>query len=220
MLFFIPIQETQHNMSRLYFKRHGFSSGIFEEMNTTGSETFDTWLADKDWKDELNVNDSGYYDRKMAEFYGREREWVFNISEEWKHTLVDRLATEIDIDVAEKIIGEVGIRKVMKIVNDSGYYDIGGLPELWEDKGIRQVFYHLLDDTLNINDEYYTEITKEEYDEWVAEYIHLHLLHLLENENEEDEDEEDEDEDEHEDVIVPITDAEFEKIGGAVALCA
>ena len=197
---------------RLYFKGHGFSSVIFEGMNTTGSETFDTWLADKDWRDELCDNDEDF-DWEMAEFdginivgnYGRRREWVYNISEEWKHTLFDRLATEIDIDVAEKIIGEVGIRKVMKLANDSAFYDDeGGLPELWTDMGIRKVFYNFLDDTLDINEEYYTEITKEEYDEWVAEHI--------ENDDEED--------DEDEDAIVPITDEEFEKIGGGVAPCA
>lgn len=196
---------------RLYFKGHAFKGVLYEGKNGTGSETFDTWLAEKNWDDELEEDDDEFEcERAVFEGinvlgnFGVRREWVYAISEEWKHTLFDRLATEIDIDVAEKIIGEVGIRKVMKLANDSGFYE-NGLPELWEDKGIRQVFYNLLDDTLDINEEYYDEITKEEYDEWVAEHI--------ENDDE-DEDEEDED------AIVPITDEEFEKIGGGVAPCA
>ena len=164
---------------RLYFKGHAFKGVLFEGKKGTGSETFDTWLAEKDWDEEL-AEDDCEFECERAVFdgidvlgnFGLRREWVYDISEEWKHTLFDRLATEIDIDDAEKIIGEVGIRKVMKLANDSGFYDDeGGLPELWTDMGIRKVFYNLLDYTLDINEEYYDEITKEEYDEWITKHI-------------------------------------------------
>jgi len=177
--------------NRLYFKGHSFKGVIFEGMETTGSDTFDAWLSDTDWDDELEGYDEGFVMERN--FVNTRLEYVYNIDEEWKHMLVDGLATNTDIDVIEKIIGEIGFRKVMEKVHNCDYYQ-DALPELWTELGIRQVFYILLEEFVKINDEFYKEITEAEYNEWF-----------------------DEDDDEDDDAIVPITDEEFEKIGGGVA---
>jgi hypothetical protein len=183
---------------RLYFKGHTLPNVIFEK--PTGSETFDNWLIGKRWDEELNQDDDDFHfdNTNVNERW----EWVYSISEEWKHTLFDRLVMEIDIDDAEKIIGEIGIRKVMKKYKESDYYNDDNIPDLSTDLGIRQVFYILLDETLKINEDYYEEITEEEFDEWFAVLF-----------QEDDQEEEDE-------AIVPITDEELDRIGGVVAMCA
>jgi hypothetical protein len=193
---------------RLYFKGHGFPNVIYEGFDTTGSKTFDWWLREKDWIEEMDGYDDDYmyYGAEFAGInivgnMGTRKEWVYDISEDWKHPLVDRMCMEIDIDDAEKIISEIGIRKVMKKYNESDFYNDDNPPDLSTDMGIRQVLYLLLYERLNINDEYYEEITKQEYDEWIDEHIQ----------------EDDDDEEEEEDEIVPITDEAFVRIGGGVA---
>lgn len=174
--------------NRLYFKGHAFAGVIYEGFHTTESETFDRWLAEQNWIEELDENDEDfmYYSASFAGInvlgnMGTRKEWVYNISEDWKHPLVDRMCSEIYIDDAEKIIGEIGIRKVMKKYKNSDYYNDDTFPDLSTDLGIRQVFYMLLDERLNINDEYYEEITKQEYDEWIDE-------HIQENDDDEEDD--------------------------------
>jgi hypothetical protein len=196
---------------RLYFKGHAFANVIYEGFDKTGSKTFDWWLAEKDWNDEMDGYDEDFMYHR-AEFaginvlgnMGTRKEWVYDISEDWKHPLVDRMCMEIDIDDAEKIISEIGIRKVMKKYKESDYYNDDTFPDLSTDLGIRQVFYVLLDERLNINDEYYEEITKQEYDEWIDEHI-------------QEDDDDEEDEDDNDGAIVPITDEAFVRIGGGVA---
>jgi hypothetical protein len=184
---------------RLYFKGHTYKGLLSSGRNLTGSKTFDTYLqVEDDWDYEMEHDDNEF---EWKYHYSTKKEWFYSISEEWKHTLFDRLATEIDVDVAEKIIGEIGIRKVMKKYKESDYYDDDTFPDLSTDLGIRQVFYILLEDTLYIREDY-EEITKEEYD-------------LVEDEEDDTDDEEEE-----ENEIVPITDEAFALIGGGVAPCA
>jgi len=182
--------------SRVYYKGHAFKGILIEEYNgdLDKSDTFTCWLSDYDDYDEELEGDDPHFERQGAEFagidfmdrMGTRKEWVYNINEEWKHPLVDRMCSEISVDKIEEIIGEVGIRKVMKLYNNSDYQH--NIPDLSTDLGLRQVFYVLLDEVIGINDKFYEEITKKEYDEWVAE-------HIEPEEPEEDEEEDDEDED-------------------------
>jgi hypothetical protein len=199
---------------RLYFKGHAFANVLYEGTETTGSETFDRWLAEQDWNGELEGYDDDfmYYRAEFAGIdalgnMGTRKEWVYNIDEEWKHPLVDRMCCEIDINDVEKIIGEIGIRKVMMKYKESDYYNDYTFPDLSTDLGIRQVFYMLLDERLGINEEYYEELTKQEYDEWIDEHIPA-------------DDDDEEEEDDNDGAIVPITDEAFARIGGGVAPCA
>ncbi len=198
-------------MSRLYFRGITYKGVIFEGVKSTKSLTFDKWLRNKDWNEELELDDEDNFKYDVCVINDGNYEWrefAYNINEEWKHPLVDRMCEEIDIDDIEKIIGEIGIRNVMKKYKESDYYNDDNLPDLSTDLGIKQVFYVLLDEILNINDEYYKEITKEEYDEWIESHIQEEL------------DYDEEEEDDNDGAIVPITDDAFALIGCGVASCA
>lgn len=151
---------------------------------------FYRWLYDLDL-------DTDFVDR-IGEIDGNEDggKIGYNMPENWRHLMLDQLACVPTIDEVEIFLGELGIRKAFKLADECGYYEEEDYKEaLTTDGGLRRLFYAVLDALILTNDEL-DEIEIGQYREWF------------------DDDEEDE---EDEDAIVPITDEEFEKIGGAVA---
>jgi hypothetical protein len=152
--------------NRVYYIGNTYNNVITANMDEWDSQTLREHLWCMDLNEELECDDNN--DINMADRINTEgkKEYVFNIREDWKHTLIDRLATEIKADKADKIIGEIGIRKVMTIVKETGFYD-DGMPDMATDEGIKGVFYIVLDNIIDINQKYYKEMTKDEYVMWL-----------------------------------------------------
>ena len=124
-------------------------------VNYWNSDTLAKWLDDIDFDELVERYDEGF------DSINKEPTYYFNIREDWKINLLDNLADFIDIKMAEKIIYEMGIRHVMRIVKQHDYWG-DNMPDLTEDTGIRQVIYCLLDYIIEINDGY-VEINEDEY---------------------------------------------------------
>ena len=88
----------------------------------------------------------------------------YSMPEMWKHKYIDNLVSELDVDLIEKMIGELGIRKAFKLYEDMGVGD----PNPAKDKGLQQLFYGVLYQIIQVHD-VIEPIEKEEYDKYAWE---------------------------------------------------
>ena len=199
-------------MGRLYYETT-VCDLIKVEIHNDTKGAFEDYLIKLDVCRELELTDpygfdvGKYLDEDLKDI------WVWNIDEDWRHNLVDRLASTVNIDYIDEMLSGLGFRNVFKFVNDTGMFDDMTMDDLSTDLGMRKLFYGVLDYHLHLWEDcevdYQTEITKEKWDEWERR-----------NEWSEHEDSDDEDDEEDEDEIVPITDEALDRIGGKVAVCA
>ena len=114
-----------------------------------GIEDFDDWEFGG-WKNDYFVYSNGVQSG-------------YNVPEDWKYSLIDYLCCLPTIDEVEIFIGELGIRKAFKLVDEYSYYEEENYKEaLTTDDGLRRLFYCILDVIITINPKL-TEITKKEY---------------------------------------------------------
>lgn len=187
-------------MTRMYYRSNGNNTKIVdyddELVLKWDSDTFSKWIDSIDFDAEMTWDDSDYI--WAGNGSGDEAVYYFNISEDWKHTLIDRLVMDIDIHKVEKMINEIGIRHVMWIVNRCDYFQ-DEKPDFETDMGFRKVLYCILDYIIGIGD--FEEIDEDAWNRWNEETFPSN-----------DTDDEDETDDE--------TDDDDEDIGGKVAPCA
>lgn len=201
-------------MGRLYYETT-ICHLIRVEIHNDTKGAFEEYLMKLDIVRELQLTDSNGFDvsKYCADEDTDEDTWVWNIDEDWKHELVDRLASTTNIDYIDEMLSGIGFRNVFKIVNDTGMFDDITMDDLSTDLGMRRLFYGVLDYHLHLweddETEYQKQITKEKWDEWEGR-----------NEWSDHGDSEDEDDEDDEDEIVPITDEALDRIGGLVARCA
>lgn len=83
-----------------------------------------------------------------------EGKWCgYVMPDDWKHSMVDGFATNIDIDDLEKYIGEIGIRKAFRLADDCGFYDEEDYKKaLTTEEGLRRLFYAILYGLIDINE--------------------------------------------------------------------
>ena len=200
-------------MGRLYYETYrnpvtdDFQLIQISYMEETKGE-FEKFLSGLDIIRELQLTDANGFDVSKYWEDGKEV-WVWNVDEDWKHNIVDRLASTIGIDYIDLMLSGIGIRNVFNLVNESGMFEDMTMNDLSTDLGMRKLFYGILDyhlECLEDDRDGRKEITEEEWNMW-EERNNL-------SDNDDDETEEDFDE------IVPITDEALDSIGGKVAMCA
>jgi hypothetical protein len=132
--------------------------------------------------------------------------WVWNIDEEWKHNLIERLIEDLEIVDIERLIADVGIRKAFKMADDTGFNEAMTMEELSTDMGMKKLFYCVLNEMLEfVPDELdsFEEITEAEWKVY--------------NEREWSDDEESEEEEEE---VVVREEQDLNAISGLVATAA
>lgn len=156
-------------MGRMYYKSETTNVMDFLKIEIFDNKcgAFERFAGEIDLMREVEKDDS---ELEMTKYWidGKEL-WVVSIDEEWKHNLFGRLVC-IDINLIENIIGDVGIRRAFKIVDECGINDDSmTLEELSSDIGMRKIFYCILDQQLGINDGF-DEIDEDEWDALSYEY--------------------------------------------------
>lgn len=91
----------------------------------------------------------------------------YHLPDGWKFDMVDSIVEDIYIDDIEKYIGEIGIRECCKIIKDSDMFG-DELPDLSTDLGLKQVFYCILYNAIEMNS-YYEEVDEETLDKALEE---------------------------------------------------
>jgi hypothetical protein len=155
--------------SRMYFETADSNCPIklnfYEDTKDGYTKTGGAWadfvreldIESELWKSDANFDVSKYWED------GKEV-WVWNIDEDWKHDLIERLVC-IDIDHIEIMIANIGIRNVVKLSNDTGLIDDLTMDKLSTDMGMRMLFYCVLSEHLEILDNQH-EITEAEWKAW------------------------------------------------------
>lgn len=94
--------------------------------------------------------------------------------ENWKHQIIDDLVVDMDVDDVETYIGEIGIRKALRIADDCGFYEEEDMKDaLSTDAGIKRLFYAIMWSFIELADGVEECENKDEYeqkiesDEWI-----------------------------------------------------
>lgn len=151
--------------------------------------------------DQGDIEDAAY----MVEPLEDDRGCGYVMPDDWKHSMVDGFASNIDIDDLEQYIGEIGIRKAFRLADDCGFYDEDDYKKaLTTEEGLRRLFYAILYGLIDIN-----ENSSSIGDPYIRTYEtndeYVDAIREAEEEEEGTEEEETEDEDEEEQDVALIS---------------